>query len=74
VFNWNKTDEKFEFELRGETCKAEVRDTWADGDEFSVSVKIGDFDLFVQGFVYPKQNRITHLEPRGRRALAEKFL
>ncbi|GIU24710.1 hypothetical protein L2719_06955 [Shewanella schlegeliana] len=47
---WEKSCNNFEFELRGETCKAEIRDTWNDGDELSVRVMIGDYDLCVSGF------------------------
>lgn len=66
--------DKFEFELRGETCKAEVRDTWNDGSEFSVNIMIGDFDLSVSGFFYPKQDLLESSDPKGKRSLAEKFL
>ncbi|AVI67675.1 hypothetical protein CKQ84_18435 [Shewanella sp. WE21] len=64
----------FEFELRGEICKATVRDTWNDGSEFSVQVMIGDFDLSVSGFYYPEKNLIQSSDPNGKRALAKKFL
>jgi hypothetical protein len=74
VKNWNKNNEEFQFELRGEVCKAALRDTWDDGCELSVRVKIGEYDLYVSGFYYPGDDRVTHLEPRGKRELAEKFL
>jgi hypothetical protein len=74
VKNWNKRSEKFEFELRGETCKAALRDTWDDGMELSVRVEIGNYDLYASGFYYPKGDKITHMDPRGKRELAEKFL
>lgn len=74
VTNWDKHSEKFEFELRGETCKAEVRDTWGDGEELSIRIKIGEYDLYASGFYYEKDGRITHVDPIGKQALAEKFL
>lgn len=74
VDTWNGSDEEFEFELRGENCKAELRDTWNDGEELSVRVKIGKHDLYATGFYYKKNNSITHTDPQGKRALAEKFL
>ena len=70
----NKTDNKFEFELRGEICKAEIRDTWNDGSELSISVKIGDFDLCTSGFYYQKQDLLEPGNPTGKQALAKKFL
>lgn len=74
VTNWDKRSEKFEFELRGETCQAEVRDTWKDGEELSIRVKIGKYDLYASGFYYEKDDRITHVDPTGKQALAEKFI
>lgn len=74
VTNWDKSSEKFNFELRGETCKADMRDTWGDGEELSIRIEIGQFDLYATGFYYAKGDRITHTEPTGKRALAEKFL
>lgn len=74
VSNWDKRSEKFEFELRGETCEAEVRDTWNDGEELSIRINVGNFDLYVSGFYYEKNDRITHNDPTGKKALAEKFL
>lgn len=74
VTNWDKQRKKFKFELRGETCDVEIRDTWDDGHELSISVKIGKFDLSVRGFYYAEGDRITHTDPTGKRALAEKFL
>lgn len=71
---WNRKDQKFEFELRGEVCKAEIRDTWGDGDEFSIRIMIGDFDLHASGFYYPKKDRLDVVDPKGKKALAEKFL
>ncbi|PKH88260.1 hypothetical protein [Colwellia sp. Bg11-28] len=71
----NNTDNKFEFELRGEVCTAEIRDTWNDGDELSIRVMIGDFDLCATGFYYPKKDLLEPgFSPTGKRALAEKFL
>lgn len=74
VTNWDRNAETFDFELRGETCKASLRDTWGDNEELSVRVEIGAHDLYVQGFYYPAEERITNVEPRGKRRLAEKFL
>lgn len=72
VSSWDKTSEKFTFELRGETCKAAIRDTWGDGMELSIRVEVGDGDVSVSGFA--EGNKITFLEPRGKRAVAEKFV
>lgn len=71
---WDGKSPSFEFELRGETCRAGIRDTWEDGMETSIRVEIGKHDLYVSGFHYPKDNRITHGDPTGRREVAEKFL
>ncbi len=74
VTNWDKLSEEFQFELRGETCKARIRDTWDDGYELSIRVEIGDHDLSVSGFYYAKGDRIDYLDPMGKRSVAEKFL
>jgi hypothetical protein len=74
VTNWDRSCERFEFELRGETCKAAMRDTWEDGMELSIRVKIGDDDLYASGFYYADGDRMTDHNVRGKRALAEKFL
>lgn len=74
VTNWDKQNEKFKFEMRGETCQAEIRDTWGDGEELSIRVMIGQDDLRASGFYYEKDDQITHIDPIGKRALAEKFL
>ncbi|HDM8245500.1 TPA: hypothetical protein P0E24_004662 [Vibrio campbellii] len=74
VSNWKKKGDKFEFELRGETCKAEIRDTWGDGEELSVRVTIGDSELCASGFYHPQEDRLEASDPKGKRALAEKFL
>lgn len=71
---WDRTSRSFEFELRGEACKATIRDTWDDGMEFSIRVEIGKHDLYVTGFHYPKDDKVTHTDPTGRRDIAEKFL
>lgn len=71
---WDKSTEEFEFELRGEPCRATVRDTWDDGAELSIGVQIGKFDLYVTGFYEPKKKLFTGVDPTGKRALAEKFL
>lgn len=74
VETWDKSSEQFEFELRGETCKAKIRDTWDDGMELSIRVEIGKHDLYVSGFYYPADDRTTYVEPTGKRKLAEKFI
>jgi hypothetical protein len=74
INTWNRKDQKFEFELRGEVCKAEIRDTWEDGNEFSIRIMIGDFDLLTSGFYYPQNDRLEAVDPKGKKALAEKFL
>ena len=74
VANWDQKAPSFTFELRGETCKASVRDTWEDNEELSVRVEIGEHDLYVSGFYYPARKEITNVDPRGKRQLAEKFL
>jgi hypothetical protein len=72
--SWDRQSEKFEFELRGEVCKASVRDTWNDGMELSIQVKIGDDDLRTSGFYYAERDHISDCEILGKRALAEKFI
>ncbi|KQW65516.1 hypothetical protein ASE17_19275 [Phenylobacterium sp. Root77] len=74
VTNWDRRAPSFTFELRGETCKASLRDTWEDNEELSVRVEIGDHDLSVSGFYYPAKDKITNIDPQGKRKLAEKFL
>jgi hypothetical protein len=58
----DRTSPSFDFELRGEICKAAIRGTWDDGMEFSIRVEIGKHDL-VTGFHYPKDDKITHTGP-----------
>lgn len=72
--SWEGQEGEFNFELRGEVCKARLRDTFDDGSELSIRVEIGNYDLFASGFYYPENDRITHVDPRGKRILAEKFL
>lgn len=74
IAKWDGESESFDFEMRDETCKASLKDTWNDNHEISVRVEIGKFDLYVTGFYYPEDRRITHTDPRGKRELAEKFL
>lgn len=74
VDNWDRKSASFDFEMRGETCKASLRDTWDDNMELSVRVEIGKHDLYVSGFYYPSDRRITHVDPRGKQELAEKFV
>lgn len=74
IAKWDGESASLDFEMRGETCKASLRDTWNDNHEISVRVEIGRFDLYVTGFYYPEDRRITHTDPRGKRELAEKFL
>lgn len=71
---YEKGNEKFTFELNGEHCKASVRDTWDDGYELSVNVMIGASELVVSGFYYPEQDLLQSSDPKGKQALAEKFL
>lgn len=71
---YEKGNEKFTFELNGEHCKASVRDTWDDGCELSVNVMIGASELVVSGFYYPEQDLLQSSDPKGKQALAEKFL
>ena len=74
VTNWDKKSKTYQFELRDETCEASINDTWDDGHELSVRVKIGDYDLLASGHYYPEKDQITSTDPRGKRALAEKFI
>ena len=74
INNWKNNNEEFVFELRGETCKAEIRDTWSDGHEISIRVTIGDFDLYASGFYYKEGDVLEPSDPKGKRILAEKFL
>jgi len=62
------------FELRGETCTAEVRDTWNDGYELQITLKVGDMDLYTSGFYYQEKEHLETRDPKGKRNLAEKFL
>lgn len=71
---WVSPNNSFEFELRGEVCKAEIQDTWDDGSELSIRVMIGDFDLCTSGFYYPKKDLLQTTDPTGKQALAKKFL
>lgn len=71
---YEKGGEKFTFELNGERCKASVGDTWNDGSELSVNVMIGASELVVNGFYYPGQDLLQSSDPKGKQALAEKFL
>lgn len=74
VLNWDKSSKNFTFELRGESCRAAVRDTWDDGMELSIRVEIGDGDVYVSGFYYAEGDKITFMDPRGKRSIAEKFV
>lgn len=65
---------EFEFELHGEICKAQVKDTWNDNFELSIRVEIGSYDLLITGYYYPKKDILESSGPKGKRALAEKFL
>jgi hypothetical protein len=73
LVNWDRNCTSFEFELRGEICKATMRDTWDDGLEISISVMIGEHDLFTSGHYYADGDKVLHRDPQGKRALAEKF-
>ena len=74
VTNWDKSSEKFSFELRGETCEAEMRDTWNDGHELSIRIKIGEFDLYASGFYYAKDDRITHVRASWKARIGREIL
>jgi len=74
VESWNKEEGDFTFELRGEMCKAAIRDTWSDNMELSIRVEIGKSDLYISGFYYPAEDRTTYTDPVGKRKLAEKFM
>ena len=71
---WDKEDNMFHFELRGELCNATIRDTWDDGYELSIRVKIRKEDLYVTGYYYKKDDRLSYTDPIGRRVIAEKFI
>lgn len=77
IANYRNAKERFGFELCGEACKAEVRDTWGDGTELHIVVEIGEArcpDLRVTGFYYPKSEVLETSSPKGKRSVAEKFL
>lgn len=74
IGKWDNSSPTIDFEMRGEICRASLRDTWDDKFEVSVRVEIGKFDLYVSGFYYPDEDKITHVDPCGRRELAEKFV
>lgn len=65
---------ELKFELRGEACRARIKDTWGDGEEYSLQVSVGKSDLSVSGFYYPLQDKLEHTDPTGKRKLAEKFI
>ncbi len=71
---WDRKKPAFQFERRGLTCKAAIRDTWDDGTESSVRVVIGKHDLPLTGFHCPKDDRIARTDPTGRRNIAERIL
>ena len=71
---WDKKNNTFEFNLRGENCEAAVNDTWNDGFELFIRIRIGTHDLYVEGFYYAENDRITSKDPEGKRTIAEKFL
>lgn len=72
--NYDANHQVFEFELNGEVCQAEVRDTWSDGAELFIQVTIGNSDLVVSGFYYRENDCLESSDPKGKRAIAEKFL
>jgi len=74
IKNWDKKSKIFDFELRGEICKARVRDTWEDDFEISIRVEIGNDDLVATGFYYPAKGSFSNPDPKGRLELAKKFL
>lgn len=74
VQGWDKESASFTFGYRDENCRAEIRDTWKDGAELSVRVTIGESDLVVTGFYYQDGRISPTFDPKGKRAIAEKFL
>ncbi len=69
-----KSDGAYEFLLRDEKCKAEIRDTWGDGSELSIRVNIGGHDLYTSGFYYSRTDSLDCQDPKGKKVLALKFL
>lgn len=66
---------EFAFTKHGETCRAQVRDTFKDETEFSISVDVGDGILHASGWYYPaEENRIQAGTLMGKRDKAHKFL
>ncbi len=77
VANWNGSDETFTFELRGETCEGHVfKYEDVNLKELRVEVGIGQNDLYVSGHHVTEKDRIyiLHGTPKGKRAVAVKFL
>lgn len=71
--SWDGVSESSSFDFRGETCTARIRDTFDDGEEFSIRVNVGNDELSVSGFHYPTSGRMEFRDPTGRRQMAEKF-
>tara|TARA_Y100001956_G_C4080719_1_gene168324 strand:- start:563 stop:955 length:393 start_codon:yes stop_codon:yes gene_type:complete len=70
-------EEEFCFNLRGETCRATVHDSFSDGTELSIRVWIGErnsHDLLASGHYASRYDRISASEPKGKQALAQKFI
>jgi hypothetical protein len=65
---------EFEFQLAGQSCVAKIKDTWDDGDEFMMKVKVGENDLNVTGFHYPSTNKFQSTEPTGKQKVAKIIL
>lgn len=74
LYDWKNNTEEFEFELRGETCKAAIHDTWNDGHELSVRLTIEDDDLVATGFYYAEKDLLQVIDLNSKRHLAQKFL
>jgi hypothetical protein len=65
---------EFEFQLAGQSCVAKIKDTWDDGHEFMMNVKVGENDLNITGFHYPETNKFQSTEPTGKQKVAKIIL
>lgn len=76
--NYDHENGVFEFNSQNEVCHVVITDTWSDGYELSIRVRIGDADnagLNVKGYYYP--NTKTYEVSGniiGKQSIAEKFL
>lgn len=75
IKNYDGKANSFEFHLHNEKCKVNVNDTWEDGTELRFTVEIGNHDLRVSGFYYPKLKKIEPIgDPTGKQEVAKKFI